>query len=187
MSTILEKANEILTEKKSKILPANIKAGIQIFDIIGTLEELNTSDATATADDIVFEKTAYVNGEKIEGNVWEVPADGICEENWNGNVEIDESRTDEVLVYFKGINSSDVILRTNAEISILVNRDDFADKIGLTPEVILEGNTILGIVGTGKSGEDLQAQLDAQDTLIAEQQAKIEELTALLESKTEEV
>lgn len=34
------------------------------------IEELsNTNDATATADDIISSKTAYINGEKVEGNI----------------------------------------------------------------------------------------------------------------------
>lgn len=38
MGTLLNKANEILTEKNSKIIPENIKKDVQIFDIIGTYE-----------------------------------------------------------------------------------------------------------------------------------------------------
>lgn len=46
----------------------NIKKGITIFDVLGTLEEgVDTSDADATELDLLEGKTAYVNGEKIEG------------------------------------------------------------------------------------------------------------------------
>lgn len=38
MSTILEKCNLINAEKDAKILPENIKAGVQIFDVVGALE-----------------------------------------------------------------------------------------------------------------------------------------------------
>ena len=54
---------KILNEKETKIIPENIKAGVQIFDIQGNF----TSDADATAEDIAKDKTAYVNGEKVVG------------------------------------------------------------------------------------------------------------------------
>ena len=38
MSTLKEKAQEILNEKNEKIIPENIKKDVQIFDIVGTLE-----------------------------------------------------------------------------------------------------------------------------------------------------
>ena len=44
---------------------ANIKQGVQIFNVTGTY----TSDATAAADDIVSGETAYVNGSKITGSL----------------------------------------------------------------------------------------------------------------------
>ena len=49
------------------LLPEYIKAGITLGGVTGTLEDLNTSDATATPEDILEGKTAYVNGVKITG------------------------------------------------------------------------------------------------------------------------
>lgn len=51
----------------TELLPENIKSGIEIYGTTGTLEVLDTSDATATAADIREGETAYVNGEKITG------------------------------------------------------------------------------------------------------------------------
>lgn len=43
MASILDgKLNEILTEKNQKIIPENIRKGVQIFDIIGTLAASGT-------------------------------------------------------------------------------------------------------------------------------------------------
>ena len=70
MSDLKTNLEQILQEKQTKIIPENIKKNVEIFGITGTLEaEINTSDATATADDIINPKTAYVNGEKITGNI----------------------------------------------------------------------------------------------------------------------
>ena len=51
----------------ANLLPEYIKAGITIVGITGTLEDLDTSDATATEMDISYGKTAYVDGKKITG------------------------------------------------------------------------------------------------------------------------
>lgn len=50
-----------------KLLPEYIKIGVTIAGVTGTLESLNTFDATATPEDIVWGETAYVKGEKITG------------------------------------------------------------------------------------------------------------------------
>lgn len=50
------------------LIPEHIKKGETYLGIEGTMEEgIDTSDATAVASDIAIGKTAYVNGEKIEG------------------------------------------------------------------------------------------------------------------------
>lgn len=59
----------------SNLTPANIKKDVAIFGVTGTLETpsggIDTSDATATAEDIAKDKTAYVNGEKITGTAYD--------------------------------------------------------------------------------------------------------------------
>lgn len=49
------------------LLPEYIKEGITLGGVLGTLEVLDTSDATATPEDISEGKTAYVDGKKITG------------------------------------------------------------------------------------------------------------------------
>lgn len=56
------------TANASSTLVANyIKKGITIGGITGTLESLNTFDATARPEDVAWGKTCYVKGEKITG------------------------------------------------------------------------------------------------------------------------
>lgn len=54
----------------SNLVAANIAEGVSIFGVTGTHSSgIDTSDATATANDILNNKTAYVDGSKITGNI----------------------------------------------------------------------------------------------------------------------
>lgn len=52
------------------------------------IERVDTSDANATADDIVEGKTAYVNGEKIEGTYAGIIPEGTIEITENGQHDV---------------------------------------------------------------------------------------------------
>lgn len=56
----------------NNLVASNIKAGVSILGINGTY----TSDATATASDIVSGKTAYINGAKVTGTHTEFTPSG---------------------------------------------------------------------------------------------------------------
>lgn len=62
----------------SELKPENIKKGVTIFDVEGGFDAVDTRDATATTNDIIEGTTAYVNNQKIEGNV---PNNGELEYN----------------------------------------------------------------------------------------------------------
>lgn len=73
MTELEQRLRTILNEKEEKIKPENIKSGVTIFDVEGTLEGegsgVDTSDATAVAGDILAGKTAYTNTGKIIGTI----------------------------------------------------------------------------------------------------------------------
>ena len=62
------KLDAIKLDKDTNLLPENLKKDITCLGITGTMEsDIDTSDATATANDIVSGKTAYAKGEKLTG------------------------------------------------------------------------------------------------------------------------
>lgn len=70
-------ANQYLTGDQTikgdaNLVAANIAKDVTIFGITGSHEggnNLDTSDATAVASDVILDKTAYVNGNKITGTL----------------------------------------------------------------------------------------------------------------------
>lgn len=71
--------SEVTINKPDTLISSNIRKDINIAGITGSLIELDTSDATATESDICGNKTAYVKGKKITGNLNEITRD----ENYN--------------------------------------------------------------------------------------------------------
>ena len=134
----------IKQEKDEKILPENIKTGVQILGVTGTLETgIDTSDANATASDITIDKTAYVNGEKVTGTLPLFPNSrtftvdgGITNDTENNRIQIHT------------INTTKQILDSNLNMKFNGEYADVADAIGLTADKIKAGETILGITGT---------------------------------------
>ena len=59
----------LATAEKNKLVSGNIKSGISLFGVSGSSSVVDTSDADATAAQIVSGKYAYVNGTKLQGTL----------------------------------------------------------------------------------------------------------------------
>lgn len=130
--------DNILAQKNAFLIPDNIKEDVTILGITGTLHAggIDTEDATALEGDIASGKTAYVKGEKITGTIEIIHEGQIleCEEVQNANISL------------RFIIPSKAILEQGAKVA--VDNMLIASTIGLTPEKLLIGNTILGVEGT---------------------------------------
>lgn len=71
--------SEVTINRPDTLISSNIRKDTNIAGIVGSLIDLDTSDATATESDICGNKTAYVKGKKITGNLNEITRD----ENYN--------------------------------------------------------------------------------------------------------
>lgn len=140
---------EIKYEEQQKIIPENIKSGINILGVTGSYtgngSGIDTSDATANASEILINKTAYINGQKVTGLMPNNAAVSGIISSLDNNYSIPEG-------YHNG-NGIVVI--------------DSAEKAKILPENIKSGVSILGVTGTHEGGSGSGVDL-SNDTVRAD-------------------
>lgn len=146
MATLLEKANQILAQKEANLLPENLKSGITCMGVEGTLQEgVDTSDATATANDLLMNTSAYVNGEKIEGKI-------ILQDSGHALTTVSSIEGNHVNLDIDGVSVVEghdtIAFRQGMGTGMSISFENLATTIGLTADKIKSGETILGITGT---------------------------------------
>ena len=157
----------MVPKEENGLVAENIAEGVNIFGVEGTASAgTDTSDATATANDIVQGKSAYVDGSKIEGALQkgllnnDLMMNGLMFSDTNVTLSYEFPET-------KVIESGDGFWPT-------IGFSEIANEQGVTSDMIVEGNRILGIDGTAKigSGETGVKLFETIDEMQADAEAK---------------
>lgn len=157
LKTNVDAINE---DKTNNLKSENIRSGVTILGISGTLEEgIDTSDANATAEDIAINKTAYVNGEKVEGSIQ------VIENGYSKEIQLSETNNIPASNKFEltGTNKSNLILRNGAKVRIPISYNSVATAMKITSDKIKSGESIFGVEGNQSVVDTSDANATSDD------------------------
>lgn len=119
---------------------------------------MNTKSGTATANDILRGKIAYVNGKEITGEIDPVEQIAIYKDSYSDISLVTESQTSGTRTYLK-IKSTPILSTEGNNVLVTsgtykeelnIPIDVLAQFLGITPDIIKYGETILGVTGRYK-------------------------------------
>lgn len=143
--------NAVTSAIDNNIKTENIKSGVTILGVSGKSSVVDTSDANATDNDLVENTSAYVNGVKINGTIYDQRNESgfysfsniaVSDNPDTENIEI------EAEIELSSVGYSSVVFDANTKMGCDVPYSDIASTIELNSDIIVQGNTILGVEGT---------------------------------------
>lgn len=122
--------------------------GNTVLGISGTAQEgIDTTDADATENDIMMDKTAYVNGERIVGTI--STETGLVP--INSSTRYVEDVDGNYFAIDMNYDTNRLIASTenpDKKLTYKISESKLANLIGLTSDKIKAGETVLGIIGS---------------------------------------
>ena len=127
-----------------QLTPDIIKEGTEILGMTGTLKiGVDTTDGTATADDIALNKIAYVKGNRLVGTILEHKSEDILVPN---NLVYLSTQGLQVMTAV----SQKEIMHPVSEIVVSVPNDQIASQTRLESDWLVKGKTLFGVTGTSE-------------------------------------
>ena len=152
---------------------ANIASGKEIFGIEGTF----TSDATAVASNLIKDKTAYVNGQKITGLLDTIAAKELSTTGFQdiltGEGEVDTTVNYILLDLANGLGDNE-IYNKSTDLTAKVNHTILVQALNIKAADIAKGKTIAGVTGTFEATSEKEDQIATLTAEVARLQAIID-------------
>lgn len=118
---------------------------------------IDTSDATATSDDMATGKTAYVNGVKVTGRLPE--SKGLTVLGGETTFYVDSANNDGVAV--AGVQNSDTIIRAGTSVKVVASYDKFGDA---QASDVAKGKKFTSVAGLTVTGTlECEGGIDTSD------------------------
>lgn len=128
---------------------------LKILKVFNTIYD--TKGSTATANDILYGKSAYSNGSRIEGDIKDTHFDNMLDDSMitirNTTIGPSEQKSPATQFYIPNLNNSEH-KQLFKSISANVLNSRLASHIALTPEKLKKNEEVLGVVGTFEGGTD---------------------------------
>lgn len=173
VNKVIYEGRVLLDLTEDTVAPENLLAGATAHDssgqrIVGTMIQssgIDTSDATATADDIVSGKTAYVDGEKVTGSM--VSLTGSNPTVGNGRVSLTKDSKDLTMIFSNvSLSNASAYLKNGGSFRLYGNGTLGTFFGDATPEDVRKGKRFTSKDGVDTGTMEESSGIDTSDATV---------------------